>query len=709
MGLLASETDRKGIKLAPWAEFFCGGLTLELIKTDCVLCVWGCGINAYVEDGRLVRVEGMTEHPLNQGVLCPKGRHLVGYVYSPDRLKYPMKKVKGGWKRISWDEALDTIASKLQPIKDKHGAHALAIFCGSIGVESNELAAFARRFRGAFGTPNFLSVESNCYRSRILAHQLTFGTLLMEEPEKARCVILWGHDPDNSRMPLAIKLYQALDKGLELIVINPKRTSLAKRGIHIPIRPGTDCALALGMLNVIISDGLYDKEFVNKYTVGFDRLKEHVKQYPPEKVEKITSVPANDIRRIARIFATTKPASIVQGICSLDQQINGLQTNRTLAMLQAVTGNVDVPGGWVNVPFPRLGSLHIKVDEDPIGAAQHPLFYRLWGRQSPYGQTMYLADAILDGKPYPIKALLVTGGNPVLTLPDSDKIKKALDKLEFLVVIDLFMTETARMADMVLPACSFMERAGIGYVYAVTSGLPYILLRKRVLKPLAECWPDWKFWCELGRRMGYQDLFPWQTEGEVVDYWLKPTGLTVEQLTEQNPQGVFFAEKKYDMAQRGEFRTPSKKIELYSPTLAEHGYDPLPVHIEPSQSPVSSPELAKKYPLILTTGARILEYTHTQLRNVPALRQVAPEPVAEVHPDTAREYGIADADIVAVETRRGKIEIKVRTTEDILPQVVSIPHGWAEANANVLTELEPRDPVTGYTQFKALLCRIRKV
>ena len=682
---------------------------MALIKTDCILCVWGCGINAYVEGGQLVKVEGMAEHPLNQGVLCPRGRHLVDYVYSPDRLMHPMKRVSGGWKRISWDEALDTIAQKLQTIKDKYGAHALAIFCGSIGVENNELAAFARRFCGAYGTPNFLSVESNCYRSRILAHQLTFGTFLMEEPEKARCVILWGHDPNNSRLPLAIKLHRALGKGLELIVINPKRTPLAKRGIHIPIRPGTDCALALAMLNVIISEDLYDKEFVNKYTVGFDKLAEHVKQYPPEKVEEITWVPADDIKRIARIFANAESASIIQGICSLDQQINGLQTNRALAILQAVTGNVDVPGGWVNVPFPRLGSLNIKVDEDPIGAAEHPLFYRLWGRQSPYGQTMYLPDAILDGKPYPVKALIVTGGNPALTLPDSDKIKKALEKLDFMVVIDPFMTETAEMADIVLPAGSFLERAGIGYVYSVTSGLPYILLRKKVIEPLGECWPDWKFWCELGRRMGYGDLFPWQTDDEIVEYWLKPSGLTIKQLSEHNPEGVFFAEKKYDMAQKGEFRTPSKKIEIYSQTLAEHGYNPLPSHIEPSQSPVSTPELAKEYPLILTTGARILEYTHTQFRNVPALRQAAPEPVAEVHPDTARKYGVADGDIAAIETKKGEIRMRVRTTRDLSPQVVSIPHGWAEANANLLTELEPRDPVTGYTEFKARLCRIRKV
>jgi anaerobic selenocysteine-containing dehydrogenase len=651
----------------------------------------------------------MTEHPLNQGLLCPKGKALVDYVYSLERLKHPLKRGNGGWKRISWDEALDIIAEKLQQIKESYGAHALAIFCGSIGVENYELAAFARRFRGAYGTPNFLSVESNCYRSRILAHQLTFGAFLLEEPEKAGCVILWGHDPDNSKMPPASKLYQALERGLELIVINPKRTPLAKRGIHIPIRPGTDCALALGMLNVIISEDLYDKEFVKKCTIGFDKLAEHVKQYPPQKVEKITGVPAKDIKKIARIFARAESASIVQGICSLDQQINGLQTNRALAILQAVTGNVDVPGGWVNVPFPRLGSLHIKVDEDPIGAAEHPLFYRLWGRQSPYGQTMYLADAILTEKPYPIKALIVTGGNPALTLPDSDKTQKALEKLDFLVVMDLFMTETARMADIVLPACSFLERSGVGYVYAVTSGLPYILLRKRVIEPLGECWPDWRFWCELGRRMGYADLFPWQTDEEVIEHWLKPTGLTIKQLAEQNPVGVFFAEKRYNMAQKGEFKTPSGKIELYSPTLAEHGYDPLPVYVEPSQSPVSSPELARQYPLILTTGARILEYTHTQMRNVPRLRQQAPEPIAEVHPDTARKYGIADGDTIAVETRKGRIEIKVRVTEDLLPGVVSIPHGWAEANANLLTEFEPRDPVTGYTQLKVLLCRIRKL
>ncbi|MFP3974914.1 MAG: molybdopterin-dependent oxidoreductase [Dehalococcoidia bacterium] len=683
-------------------------MVVTTVKSDCIACVFGCGINASIENGKLTDVEGMPEHPLSQGFLCPRGRALVDYVYSPERLKYPLKKADGDWKQVSWDEALDTTAEKLQKIKDEYGAHALAIFCGSIGVENIELASFAGRFAGAYGTPNFLSVESNCFRSRILAHQLTFGTFLLEEPEKAKCVILWGHDPSNSKPPLAAKLSRALNKGLEIIVINPKRITLSKKGVHVPMRPGTDCALALGMLNVILDEGLHDKDFVGKYTLGFDRLQEHVKQYTPERVQEITRVPADDIRRIARIFATTRPASIIQGVCALDQHVNGLQTTRALALLQTVTGNIDIPGGWTRVPFPRLKSMNIEVEEDPIGSAEHPLFYSLWGRQAPYGQAMYLPDAVIEEKPYPVKALIATGGNPALTLPDSQRIGEMFEKLELTVVIDLFMTKTAEMADLVLPASSFMERSGIGYVYAVTSGLPYILLRKKLIEPLGESWPDWKFWCELGKRMGYQDLFPWQTEEEIIDYWLEPSGVTRKQLENDHPEGMFFAQKNYDMAQKGKFRTPSGKIEIYSETLAEHGYDPLPVHVEPSQSPISNPELATEYPLILTTGARTTRYTHSQMRQIPRLRRSAPEPLAEMHPDTARMSGVADGDTVIIGTRRGQIRIKVRINEGMMPEVVSIPHGWEQANANILTELEPRDLVTGYTELKSLLCRIDK-
>ncbi|MFC2057233.1 molybdopterin-dependent oxidoreductase [Chloroflexota bacterium] len=679
----------------------------EIIKTDCIMCINSCGINAYVEDGKLVKVEGMAEHAVTEGVICPRGEALVDYVYSPDRLKYPVKKVDGNWERISWNEALDTIADKLKQVKEKYGARALAVYSGSIGTENIELAGFAQRFRGVYGTPNLLSVEGNCFRSRIMARQMTFGGYPIEEPWNSKCVIVWGQNMDNSRTTMAAKVYKAIDDGTisQLIVIDPKRIPMAEKGIYIQIRPGTDCALMLSMMNVIISEGLYDKEFVGKYTLGFDRLVEHVKQYPPEKVEEITWVPADDIRKIARIFANTRPASIVPGTCSMDQHINGFQNNRALALLQIITGNVDVPGGWVTVPFIRLGDLRVTEVSEPIGAEEYPLFRQFWGRISPYGQQMLFADAVLNEEPYPIKALIVNGGNPVLTLPDSERIKEAMLKLDFMVVMDLFMTETAQLADIVLPACSFLERSGVGYVYGVTTCIPYALLRKKVIDPIGESWPDWKFWTEIGRRMGYEDFFPWETEEEVIDFFLKTSGLTREQLEKEHPEGAYYAEKKY---QQGKYKTPSGKIEIYSETLRENGYDPLPVHVEPSQSLLSTPELAEKFPLIMSTGARIPQYTHTQLRNVSVLWKEAPEPLAEIHPDTAGKYGIVDGDMMTVETPKGQITLKANTTKDLAPGVVSIPHGWAEANVNSLTQLEPRDPVTGYTEMKALLCRIKK-
>ena len=681
----------------------------EVIKSDCIMCINSCGIKATVEDGKLVKVEGMKEHPISEGVLCPRGEALVEWVYSPDRLQYPMKKSDTGWKRISWDEALDTTAKEITKIKDRYGARALAVYTGSMGTENIELAAFAQRFRGVYGTPNLLSVEGNCFRSRIMARQMTFGGYPIEEPWNSKCIVVFGTNPDNSKVTVGAKIYKAIEEGklTQVIVVDPKRIPLADKGIHIKIRPGTDTALCLGMLNVIISEGLEDKEFVEKYCLGFDKLAEHVKQYTPEKVSEITWIPAEDIRKVARIFATTKPACIVPGTCSIDQHINGFQGNRIHAIMMAVTGNVDVPGGWVSIPFIRLGDLRMTEISDPIGTDEHPLFRRFWGRTSPYGQQMLFADAVLKGKPYPIKGMICTGGNPAVTLPDSARIREAMKALDFMMVADLFMTETAKLADIVVPACSFLEKAGVGYVYGVTNCIPYAMIRKQVIKPIGESWPDWKMWTELGKRMGYDEFFPWKTEEEVIDFFLAPSGLTREQLTNECTEGAYYAQKKYI---QGRYSTPSKKIELYSETLLENGYDPLPRHIEPSKSPVSTPELFEKYPVILTTGTRIPEYTHTQLRvgGIQILKKTAPEPLGEINPETAKKYGIADGDMMTVETVKGKINIKTKTTKDLMPGILSSPHGWAEANANELTELEPRDPVTGYTEMKALLCRISK-
>jgi anaerobic selenocysteine-containing dehydrogenase len=620
-----------------------------------------------------------------------------------------MKKRNGEWSRISWNEALDTISGKLQEIKSEYGAHALVVSVGSIGAENIEISAFAQRFRGAYGTPNYYSIEAHCFRTRIMARLLTFGTYPLEDPDNSDCIILWGHNPEASEPPLAARISQALDRGLKLIVIDPKRIPLAERGIYIPVRPGTDAALALAMMNVIVGENLHNKEFVEKYTIGFDKLVEHLKGYPPEKVSEICGVPSEDIRNISRIFANAKGASIIQGINSLDQHINGFQNSRALAILHAITGNYAVPGGWATNPFMRLTDLRLPVDEEPIEADKHPIFRSLWGMKAPYGQQIYLPDAILSEKPYPIKAMIVSGGNPAASWPDSEKLKKAFRKLDLLVVMDLFMTETAKLAHLVLPACSSLEMMGLAYNYGLTGGMPFVMLSRKVIEPLGESWPDWKFYSELGKKMGYGDLFPWNTDEEVVEHFLKASKVTFKDLRE-HPGGIWFGKRSYDITAPNQIRTPSRKIEIYSETLAEAGYDPIPVHKEPTQSPTHSPSLRKDYPLTLNTGARIKEYTHWQMRHVPQLREMAPDPLAEIHPETAKQYGIADGDRVVVETKTGQITVKVMTTDDLMPGIVNVLHGWAEAlNQNVLTELKPSDPVTGYPELRALACRIRRV
>lgn len=672
----------------------------KIVKTDCAMCYHSCGLNVHVKDGRIVKVEGMSEHPLNKGEICPRAQAIPSFVYASDRLKYPMERTESGWKRITWDEALNKIAAKLKEIKEKYGPNALAVFNGSVGVENLELSTFAHEFLAAYGSPNFISVESICFRARILARMMTFGMYPVEEPEKASCVVLWGHNPDSSNMPLAKYLYKAVEeKGVKIIVIDPRRIPIAKKGLHLQIKPGTDLYLALAAINVIINEGLYDEEFVNKWTLGFDRLREHVKNYTPENVEEICGVPASDIKKFARIYATTKPACIVQGINTLDQSVNGIQNSRALAILQAITGNIQIPGGWTRVPRLRFGIKLALVDK-PMGADDYPLFYEIWGRKSAFGQAMLFPDMVISGKPYPIKALIVTGGNPALTMPESGKFREALKKLDFLVVMDLFMSETAELADIVLPACTFLEKTGIAYDYGVCHGLPYVLLRKKVIEPIGECWPEWKFWTELGKKMGYEEKFPWKSDEDVVNYQLEGTGITLEQLKAE-PSGFFFTAKEYGV--KG-FGTPSGKIEIYSDTLEKYGYDPLPTPRETSYS-----GLAKEYPLTLTTGARVLEYTHTQMRNIPELRARVPDPLAEIHPSTATQYGVADGETIVVETKKGRIKIKVKVTEDIMPGVVSIPHGWEQANVNFLTDLDARDPISGYPELKALRCRIKKL
>jgi anaerobic selenocysteine-containing dehydrogenase len=678
--------------------------SVKEVLTDCTLCYHSCGTKVTVEDGKAGKVEGLKSHPLNKGKLCPKGEVALENIYDPNRLKYPMKRVKEGWERISWDQALSEIANKLLKLKKEFGPTVLGVFSGSIGVENLEMVGLTQRFKAAFGSPNFFSVESICYRMRIRTRQITFGKYPTEELD-SKLYILWGHNPDESDFPLQLAIEENLKRGAKIVVIDPKKIPLADRAeMYLRIRPGTDGALALAMTNVIINENLFDKDFIDKYTFGFDKLIPHIKKYTPEWAEKITWVSAEDIRKLARLFGKTKGASIYQGTNTQDQTANGTQNSRVFCVLQVITGNINNPGGWVVSPRLKLGNIGMDVEGEPLGTDQYPLFYEVWGRKSPYGVVTCVPESV----PEKIKAFFVIGGNPLISMPDSNAFKAAFKKLELLVVHDLFMTETGELAHYVLPACSHLEKWGLAYTYNVCHCLPYLMLRKKAIDPFYESWSEWKFFTELAKKLGMGDQFPWKSEEELVAFELAPTGLTFKQLLEEKPEGAYYQKKQYGMKD-GQFSTPTKKIEIYSEALEKVGFDPLPTYLEPRRSPLSSPELLKKYPLILSTGNRNLYYTHGQFRRIKNLIEKNPEPKAEMGPKTAMQYGIKEADEIIIETNRGVVRMKAHVNERVAEGVLLIPHGWpGEANVNLLTDTECREPIMGYPDMKSLLCAVRK-
>jgi anaerobic selenocysteine-containing dehydrogenase len=676
------------------------------VLTDCTLCYHSCGTKVTVEDGKATKIRGLESHPVNKGRLCPKGANALEVIYSPDRLKQPLKRINGRFEKISWDRALDEIAEKLNRLKEAYGPQVWGFFCGSIGVENLEMSTLVHLLRSGFGSPNFFSVESICYRMRIRTRQMTFGRYPTEEPD-SNLYILWGHNPDQSDFPLKFFLARNLKKGAKLVVIDPKRIPLADRAdMYLRIRPGTDGALALAMMNVIIEEDLYDRDFVEKHTRGFDKLVPHVRKHTPEWAEEITWIAADDIRKLARLFAGTKGAGIFQGTCTQDQTANGTQNSRAFSVLQAITGNINVPGGWVTSPAPRFGNPGFSLGGgDPLGSDQYPLFFDLWGRKAPYGVVTLVPESI----PQKLKAFLVVGGNPLISMPDSNAFKEAFAKLDLLVVHDLFMTETAKAAHYVLPACSHLEKWGVAYTYNVCHCIPYLMLRKKCIEPLNECWSEWRFLTELARRMGAGDKFSWKSEEQFVAFMLEPTGLPFDYLLNEKPQGDFYAEKKYSTPE-GLFRTPSGKIEIYSDTLEKAGFDPLPAYLEPERGPIRGNSLfRKKYPLILSVGNRNLYYTHSQQRGVGALKAICPEGLTEMGPETAKMFGIEDGDTILVESNRGRVTMKARVDERVAEGVVLVPHGWGgDANGNLLTDVNCREPIMGYPDQKSLQCAIRK-
>jgi anaerobic selenocysteine-containing dehydrogenase len=710
-----------------------------------------CKMRVVIKGGKVTAVDGDPTDSESKGQLTVRDKHMKEILYAPDRLKYPMKRVgargEGKWKRISWNEALTIIANRLQDITKRYGPEAIDFHHGHYH-SGDILGAYLARLANLIGTPNITNPSHVCHLPRVfLGFNYDLGAVVPPDVAHTKCLIIWGGNPEATNKPQEIAIKEARERGIKLIVIDPRVTCYAKKAdFHAQLRPGTDGALALGLLHVIIKEELYDKEFVKKWTTGFEKLAKHIEQYSPEKVAKITWVPAKTIKDIARMYATTKPACISPRN-ALDQHTNSSVAIRAIDILMAITGNLDVKGGNIIIIPISMGLEDIKLfDKLPKEAANKKLgvdtcLYSKISKAWPAAHTPSLWDAILHGEPYPVKAIVVMASNPRLTCANTNVVEEALKKLDFLVVADLFMTPTAELADIVLPACTFLERTRF-VTYDTHADHSWnvhsrIALSPKAVEPLGESRSDWKIICDLGRAMGYEEYFPWKTEEEAIDHVLTPLGITCEELMEQ-PEGIimpvppflytkfkgFFGRimrkalkvavfrdypNMYRKYESKGFMTPSKKVEIYSERLEKLGYDPLPTYREPAESPVSQPDLAQDYPLILIAGTKLEMYTHSEMRNIPGLRKLFPKNLLEVNSETAAQLGITDGDFVKISSLRGSITCASYITDRVDPRVVHLYHGFKESNCNVLTDHKAFDPITGSTGLKSLLCKVEKI
>ncbi len=702
------------------------GRGTRIIKSACRMCHGGCGTLMHMEGDKLAKIEGDPDNPMNKGKLCPLGAASLEQVYNPRRLKYPMRRVgergEGRWERISWDEALDEIADKIRVATEKDGSESIWVGTGT----GRHHFPFVSRFANAIGTPNWCEPgTAQCFRPRVHGSVLTMGQLPIctyTNDIYPELILFWGHNPLYSGPDgeLGFGVKEALARKCKTIVVDPRETYLAKKAdLWLQLRPGTDDALALAMLHVIIKEGLEDKDFVAEWTHGFDELAERIKQYTPEWAEAITWVPVDKIRAAARMYAEVKPSMLEWG-CAIEHTPACFQTVRALLCLPSITGNIDQPGSWAFgmvplPPFPQLfDKMPMKQQKKRLGFDD---FKVLSGElaQLPSAHIPTIFNAIRNSDPYPIRTGLIFGNNALSTYGDVKLVYETLMALDYLVVAELYLTPTAELADLVLPVATWVE---VDALPAVPFYGQNVILAQQKTVQFAECRQDEDIMVDLCRRLGTEH--GQESPQEVYDGMLRSKlDFGWEELKEM---GFYQPEFKWRKYEDNGFQTPTGKIELYSTQLEEMGYDPLPSFDEPPESPVSTPELAEDYPYILITGARIPMFFQSEYRQLPKLRKGRKEPECELHPETAAALGVDEGDWVSIETLRGKCRQKVKIFDGIDPRVVHAQHGWWfpeedegpdhgiwRSNANTLTSMDPPYcSAMGTYQLRALMCRVVK-
>ena len=714
-------------------------------------CHDNCGVLMYVKDGVLDHVEGDPDNPYNQGRLCPRCLAYNEMLNHPDRLLYPQKRAradrgKNAFERITWDEAYDIIEREMGKVIEQYGPESIWVTQGT----GRDINGYGPYMAQCFGTPNygtgFLSGQA-CYAPRIFSTALKAGGLYIcdysqfmpdryDDPrwEAPEYILIWGNNPvvANSDGTLGHWVVESMKRGSKLIVMDPTLTWCAAHAdVWLQVRPGTDAALALALCNVIIEKGLEDKDFVSRWCYGYEEFKEHVKPNTAAWAAEICGVDEELIVEAATKIGNAKSACLQWGV-AMDHTSEGFVTGMACFDLMALTGNFEKPGTMV-AANPVWGMSVTWMPNDRVWKGcstpvEHPEMVNNGGYPALKAMAATSPDALLKametGEPYPIKAMFMMQNNAISCMgAQPQRILPALQNTDFNVVVDLFMTPTAlACADVLLPAACFSERIGIA------GHQPYALSAiVQATEPRGECRSDQRIIYEVGARFGGKDHEPWTTEEEFYDYLLRDTGLTYQSLRERS---WAYPEFEYNKHEKGMLRrdggvgfaTSTGRYNFYCHEMAHFGFSPFATYEEPPESPISTPELAAKYPLVLTTGARKWGFFHSEHRQSPSMRRMHPDPEILIHPDTAAEYGIADGDWVKVENHLGDCVMKAHLTPRIRRDTVSADHAWwfperdpedgtlfgvMESNINKLIPMRPGKSGLG-ASYKSELCAISK-
>jgi cysteine desulfurase NifS len=712
---------------------------LKWQKGICGICPAGCWVEVGMDNGTLVDIRADKSHSL--GMICRRGEHAPEIIYSENRLKYPMKRKgpKGNFEfeRISWDEAYNEIIKNLNIIKSEHGPEAVSIYTGRGSFELSLCDIFqpkgvavssASNVLFPFGSPNTMGVGALCYVSfAMIAPHVTMGRMLINmftDIENAELLIVWGANPATDSPPLDMyRLEAAANRGAEIIVIDPRNTETIERtkGQWIPIRPGTDGALALSIIETMITEELYDEKFAENWCHGFDELKTYVQHFTPKVVENITGVNAEVIRELARKIANANGSCPVM-YTGLEYSDSGIQAIRAVQILFALAGQLDVPGGiglaMLKSHFPINRSCNQANPDinNAVARDKFPIYSYYRGESHASG----LVNSVLEEKPYKIRGLVIHGASLLTSWPETAKWKETLSKLDFVVSIDRQFTADSAYADIVLPATTMFEIDSY-MVYG-----PIFRLREKVIESVGEARNDYLIMAELANRMGYGDLYP-QSEEELLEFVLKDSGFTIDDIKKaggtikiQAPVMEYKKWEKGGLREDGNpgFETPTGKFEIWSTILKDYGYEPLPKYTEPKEGPLAAPVLSKQFPLVFNSGARPHTDFRSQHHGIKGLLIDNPEPMVEINKIDAKQRKIKSGDLVEVSTLRGSVPFRAKVTDSIVQGAIECnmgggtpvgPKAWKEWNANLLTDLNNYDEISGFPVYKALLCEVSKI